>query len=85
MHYANPAVDQLLAQARTAPGCDTAARKAVYDQFQQIIAEDQPFTFLYSAKSGVFVNNRLQNVNQSAWIGAGPYVAWGITDWTLSA
>jgi peptide/nickel transport system substrate-binding protein len=85
VHYTNPAVDELLAQARTAPGCDTATRKALYDQFQQAIAEDQPFTFLYSAKSGVFVNNRLQNVNQSAWIGAGPYVAWGITDWTLSA
>jgi ABC-type transport system substrate-binding protein len=41
-HYANPAVDALLNQARTLPGCDQAARKAVYDKIQQQISEDQP-------------------------------------------
>jgi peptide/nickel transport system substrate-binding protein len=84
VHYSNADVDRLLDQARTVAGCDTAARKSLYDQFQQIIAEDQPFTFLYSAKSGLFVNDRLQGVAQSPWIGAGPYVAWGITDWSVS-
>ena len=84
VHYANPEVDRLLDQARTVVGCDTTARKQLYDQFQQLIAEDQPFTFLYSAKSGLFVNDRVQNVSQSPWIGAGPYVAWRITDWTVS-
>ena len=77
-------MDRLLDQARTVVGCDTTARKQLYDRFQQLIAEDQPFTFLYSAKSGLFVNDRVQNVSQSPWIGAGPYVAWRITDWTVS-
>jgi peptide/nickel transport system substrate-binding protein len=84
VHYTNPEVDRLLEQARSVPGCDANARKAVYAPIQQLIADDQPFTFLYSARAGVVVNNRLQNVSQSPWIGSGPYIAWSITDWTLT-
>jgi peptide/nickel transport system substrate-binding protein len=83
-HYNNSQVDQLLEQARTAPGCDPSVRKPYYEQFQQILAEDQPFTFLYTAKTGVFINKRLQNVQVSPWAGASPFVAWGIKDWTVS-
>jgi ABC-type transport system substrate-binding protein len=45
VHYVNPAVDKLLGEARTVPGCDPTARKALYQQFQQLVAEDQPWTF----------------------------------------
>jgi peptide/nickel transport system substrate-binding protein len=85
VHYNNPRLDALLDQARTVPGCDPAARKPVYEQIQQILADDQPFTFVYSAKSGVFINKRLQNVQVSSWAGATPYLAWGIKDWTVSS
>src|SRR6266851_4114830 len=84
VHYTNPRVDQLLDQARTVPGCDPAARKPYYEQIQQILADDQPFTFLYTAKTGVFINKRLQNVQVSSWAGAWPFIAWGIKDWTVS-
>ena len=84
VHYNNPQVDQLLDQARTAPGCDPKARKVFYDQFQQILADDQPFTFLYTAKTPVLINKRLQNVQVSPYIGATPYVAWSILNWTIS-
>jgi len=84
VHYNNPAVDQLLEAARTVPGCDTAARKALYQQFQQVIAEDQPWTFLYSARNPVIINKRVQNAAPSPWVGAGPYLTWGINDWTIS-
>ena len=84
VHYNNPAVDRLLDQARTVPGCDPAARKALYEQFQQIISEDQPWTFLYSARNPVVINKRIQNAALSAWVGAGPYLAWGINDWTIA-
>jgi peptide/nickel transport system substrate-binding protein len=84
VHYSNPQVDQLLDQARTATGCEPAARKVYYQQIQQILADDQPFTFLYTAETGVFVNKRLQNVQISSWAGASPFIAWGIKDWTVS-
>jgi peptide/nickel transport system substrate-binding protein len=84
VHYTSPQVDQLLDLARAAPGCDPAARKVYYEQLQQILADDQPFTFLYAAKTGVFINKRLQNVQASSWAGASPFIAWGIKDWTVS-
>jgi hypothetical protein len=30
------------------------------------------------------INKRLQNAAPSPWIGAGPYMTWGITDWTIA-
>jgi peptide/nickel transport system substrate-binding protein len=83
-HYSNPELDRLLDQARTSPGCAPDARKALYEQVQQILAVDQPWTFLYSARQGVVVNKRVQNATPSPWIGAGPYMTWGITDWTIA-
>lgn len=65
-------------------GCDPAARKAAYEQIQQILADEQPFTFLYTAKSGVFISKRLQNVQISPFAGATPFIAWGIRDWTVA-
>jgi len=85
VHYANPQVDLLLEQARTAPGCDPAARKVPYEKLQQILADDQPFTFLYTAKTGVFINKRLQHVQISPWAGASPFVVWSIMDWTVAS
>ena len=65
------------------PGCDPAARKPAYAQFQQLLADDQPFTFLYSANTVVAINKRLRNVVPSPWVGSSPYVTWGIKDWTV--
>jgi peptide/nickel transport system substrate-binding protein len=85
VHYTNPAVDQALQQGRTAAGCDSAARKPFYAQFQQLIADDQPFTFLYAANSILAYNKRLQNVQASSWIGSAPYVGWSAKGWTVSS
>jgi peptide/nickel transport system substrate-binding protein len=83
-HYTDPRVDQLLEQARTTSGCGEADRKPFYDQFQQVIADDQPFTFLYTARTNVVYNKRLRGVSPSPWIGTAPYVSWGIKSWTLA-
>jgi peptide/nickel transport system substrate-binding protein len=83
VHYANRAVESLLEQARTVGGCDQAARKALYDQIQTLIAEDQPFTFLWSAKTTIAVNKRVQNVTPHLWLGSGA-VVWNLKDWSLS-
>jgi len=84
VHYSNPTVDRLLDEARTVQGCDTNARRALYEQFQQVLAEDQPWTFLYSARQPVIINKRIQNAAPSPWVGAGPYLTWGINDWTIA-
>jgi peptide/nickel transport system substrate-binding protein len=84
VHYRNPRVDALLEQARTLPSCDQAARKALYDQFQEQLVADQPYTFLYAWQTGLAVNKRLQNVMPSPWAGSSPYVAWSIKDWGLA-
>jgi peptide/nickel transport system substrate-binding protein len=82
-HYTNPGVDGLLEQARTLPGCNQAARKAVYDKIQQQIGDDQPYTFLWSQKTDLAMNKRIQNVVPNQWAG-GAGIVWSIKDWTVS-
>jgi peptide/nickel transport system substrate-binding protein len=84
VHYSNPTVDRLLEQGRTASSCGPVQRKPIYEQLQQVIADDQPCTFLYSARDPVFINRRVQNVSISPWVTAGPYVQWNITDWSVT-
>ena len=43
--FKNKAVDKLLEEGRRT--FDRAKRKKIYDRFQQILAEEQPYTFLY--------------------------------------
>jgi len=83
-HYANPMVDSLIDQARTLNSCDQAARKALYDQAQAAIVDDQPATFLFVFHTSLAANKRVQNLMPSAWAGASPYVAWNATNWSIS-
>jgi peptide/nickel transport system substrate-binding protein len=78
--YSNPAVDQILKQAATVPGCGQADRTQLYKQFQETLAQDQPYTFLYTRKLLVAVNKRVQGVQPSAW--AGNEV--NIQDWVVT-
>lgn len=54
-HYRNPEVDRLLDAAARAT--DEAARKSLYGEVQQIVAEDQPYVSLWT-KSNVAVLQR---------------------------
>lgn len=47
MSYSNPKFDELVAQG--AASSDPAARTKIYQQAQQILAEDSPMVFLYAA------------------------------------
>jgi len=78
--YNNPEVDKLLDQARTLPGCDQQTRKDLYYQFQQILADEQPYTFLYNGKSLAVVNKRLQGTHITAYGG----LFWQLNKWTLA-
>lgn len=57
--YTNPKADKLLEEARITP--DITARKQKYEEFQKLIAEDNPAVFLYSPYY-LYVPARINNV-----------------------
>lgn len=62
MSYSNPELDDLIDEARTT--VDEDARMKLWNQVHAIIHEDQPYTFLYSRKSLIFVDDRFENVER---------------------
>ncbi len=66
--YSNPKVDELYKKAETVPGCKQADRKAVYVDIQKILAEDQPYVFLYTSENLEVYNKRI-NLNPVTGLG----------------
>ncbi|PLY02673.1 MAG: peptide-binding protein [Desulfuromonas sp.] len=58
--YKNPEVDELLDLGRRV--FDQQKRKEYYDRFQYILAEDQPYTFLYFGESLPAVSSRIHGI-----------------------
>ena len=72
--YLNPEVDKLLEDG--ASTYDLAERKKYYDKFQEIIAEDQPYTFLYVGDALVTISSRFKGIEPApAGIGYN-FVKW---------
>ena len=59
--YRNAEVDELLEKGRRV--FDQAQRKAYYDRFQEILAEEQPYTFLYIGEALPAVSKRFRGVD----------------------
>ncbi len=72
--YSNSEVDKLLEQGRYT--LDQKKRKKIYYKFQEILAEDQPYTFLYIPMSLEAIHKRFQGVKLSA-LGIG----YNIEEW----
>jgi peptide/nickel transport system substrate-binding protein len=66
--YQNPEVDRLLEDG--VKTYDRDERKKYYDKFQEILAEDQPYTFLWAPYALPIINARFQGV-KPAPIGIG--------------
>jgi peptide/nickel transport system substrate-binding protein len=60
--YNNPEVDRLLEEGRRR--CADAERKRIYDRFQEIISEDQPYVFLYVPYALVTVHKRFHGIEE---------------------
>lgn len=60
IHYKNAEVDRLLEEGRRT--FDQEKRKKIYDRFQEILAEEQPYTFLYVAEALPVVGRRFRGV-----------------------
>ncbi|GAB1536401.1 peptide-binding protein [Geovibrio sp. ADMFC3] len=58
--YSNPEVDQLIDDGRHT--MNPQERKKYYDRFQEILAEDQPYTFLYVPNALVALSKRFREV-----------------------
>jgi peptide/nickel transport system substrate-binding protein len=58
--YKNPEVDALLERGRHT--VDQAERKKIYDAFQKILHNDQPYLFLYAPYALPILTARIQNV-----------------------
>jgi peptide/nickel transport system substrate-binding protein len=78
--YSNAEVDQLLRQAASLPGCGQDSRKDLYNRFQQIVAEDQPYTYLYSRAQVFVYNKRIQGFDPSGMAAS----EWNMHTWSLS-
>lgn len=73
VRYSNPEVDVLLDQGRAT--LDQAERKRIYWKVQEILNQDQPYSFLYVAKSLPTVHRRIQGI-ESAPSGIGHNSEW---------
>lgn len=58
--YKNAEVDEMLERGRST--FDQKERKKYYDRFQEILAEDQPYTFLYVPDSLIIINKRFRGI-----------------------
>jgi peptide/nickel transport system substrate-binding protein len=59
--FKNPEADRLIEQARTE--FDPEKRRELYWRWQEIIHDEQPYTFLYVPKDAFAYHKRLHNVN----------------------
>ena len=62
--YSNPTADSLMDLALST--LDREAAKPLWNQYSEIIHQDQPYTFLYYLNERVGVNNRLRGVEADA-------------------
>ncbi len=58
--YSNPKLDALIDQARRE--VNEEKRMPLWQQCHRILHDDQPYTFLYSRKSLIFIDDRIQNI-----------------------
>lgn len=76
INYQNPEVDELLDLG--ASTYDREERKKYYDKFQEIIAEEQPYTFLFVQYALPIINARVHGI-KPAPIGIG----YNFTEWNV--
>ncbi|MBI3595485.1 MAG: peptide-binding protein [Nitrospirae bacterium] len=74
--YRNPKVDQLLIEGRKV--CDQEKRKQIYHEIHALIADDQPYTFLYYPQSLPILAKRFTGVRVTP-IG----IWWNFPQWKV--
>ncbi len=75
--YVNKQVEELFKQG--AREFDRERRKQIYQEIQRILAEDQPYIFLYMPKSYEGINKRIAGIKPSP-LG----LDWNIEEWYVA-
>ncbi len=75
--FVNPEVDKIMEENVKVPGCDKAKRLEMLYKWQQILADEQPYDFLFIGKTLLVANNKLKGVEPSPFAG----VYWNIEKW----
>jgi len=78
--YHNPRVDELLLQGLRVPKCEEARRAAIYSEIATILAEDQPYAFLFAPYNLIAANERVGGVAPSPFAG----LHWNLADWYVT-
>lgn len=80
--YVNPAIDDLIREARSVPGCDQEARAEIYREIQRIAHEDVAYDFTFTPNIFQVANTRINN-----FVPGPSWVFYGYTDfveqWSL--
>lgn len=77
--YYNPALENLLEQARTVPDCDINTRAALYQEAQALLADDLPMFGLY-VRHEMFVARGIQGFDPQP---GDPF--WNLLNWRVSS
>jgi len=72
--YKNPEVDALLEKARST--FEQKLRKKYYDRFQEILVEDQPYTFLYVPDELVIISKRFRGIEPAPISLSHNFIKW---------
>jgi len=77
--FSNARVDELLEKGRTT--LDQEKRKEIYGEFQAILAEEQPYTFLYFRNALVGLHKRFEGPISGTPAG----MLWNLNEWYVPA
>ena len=76
--YANREVDELLEKGRRT--FDDDERERIYDRFQEILHDEQPYTFLYAPEATPILHARFRGIEEAP---AG--ISWNFPFWYVPA
>lgn len=79
--YHNPAVNKILDEALVVHGCRKEDRKALYWNFQEEVAKDNPYLFLYYTKAVVGVNKKFDS--DTGIFGTPIGILWNVDRWYI--
>jgi len=78
--YHNSRADELLLQGLRVPRCEEARRAAIYGEIATVLAQDQPYAFLFAPYNLIAVNERVGGVAPSPFAG----LHWNLADWYVT-
>jgi len=76
--YANPEADRLIEEGRATT--DVARRREIYGRLQEVLAEEQVYTWLFAQDSVVGVSTRVQGVRHGSPRG----LFWNWEEWSVN-